>query len=159
MELARDPDNFVQFVWENGLLIFRERAGGTYSDTSIPYTPGDHRWWRVTETAGTVRWETSADNTTWVTRRSRAQAFALTNLHVAFFGGNFNAAPTPGALVVDDVNMLPPVFPGSFANGADFGVPVLTLNVPPARGHAAGHLGAQRYAHSATSPRWEGLLG
>lgn len=159
MELARDPDNFVQFVWENGLLFFRERAAGIYSDTSVPYSPGDHRWWRITESAGTVRWETSADNIAWVTLRSRAQAFALTNLYVAFYGGNYNAAPTPGTFVIDDANMLPPFFAGTIADGADFGVPVLTLNIPPARGHAAGHLAAQRHTHSATSPRWEGLLG
>ena len=49
--------------------------------------------------------------------------------------------------------------PGSAASGEAFGTPAVALLPAAPRGFAAGTLAPRRYAHSATSSRWEGLLG
>ncbi|MYR46586.1 hypothetical protein [Streptomyces sp. SID5910] len=37
---------------------------------ALPYNATAHRWWRITETAGTLTWATSPDGLTWTTRRT-----------------------------------------------------------------------------------------
>ena len=42
------------------------------SAVSLTYSPFNHAWLRIRETAGTVYWETSSDGATWTVRRSLA---------------------------------------------------------------------------------------
>lgn len=53
------------------------------SPTVLTYSPIDHAWLRIRETAGTVYWETSADGFTWTVRRSLATPSWVTAQQVA----------------------------------------------------------------------------
>lgn len=54
-----------------GNISFGSYVG--FSDASlvvIPHIPSLHRWWRIRHGSGRIYWETSADGTTWTTRRT-----------------------------------------------------------------------------------------
>jgi hypothetical protein len=71
---------------------------------SLSYSATEHRWWRVSDSAGTFRVQTSANGTQWVDRASAPTP--------AFFGAvgfdlqmrAFNTGPDAGSVVFDNAN-------------------------------------------------------
>ncbi|MFE2941044.1 LamG-like jellyroll fold domain-containing protein [Streptomyces sp. NPDC059255] len=53
------------------------------SATVLTYSAIDHVWLRIRESAGTLRWETSGDGTTWTTQRTLATPAWVTSQQVA----------------------------------------------------------------------------
>lgn len=109
--LQLDTQNHLAFIYEaNGTLLFRSRAGGVDSVTSVPFDAATMRVWRFREAAGTVYWETSPDGTTWAVQRSLANPFDLTALGVSAYAGYFDAAENglaTGRSIFDNVNLPP----------------------------------------------------
>ncbi|MFE9286723.1 chitosanase [Streptomyces olivaceus] len=56
-----------------GAIRFNSNTGYWDNDAvSLTYSPTDHAWVRIREAAGTLHWETSANGTTWTSRRTLA---------------------------------------------------------------------------------------
>jgi hypothetical protein len=90
--------------WVNNVAT--EIASAAYSATS-------HRWWRITESAGTVSWQTSPDGTTWAPFTSASTATLaslgvdLTSIRPQVGAGTWQAETSPGTAAFDNVNTLP----------------------------------------------------
>lgn len=54
-----------------GNLYFGQQPG---FDNPVLYDPVDHRWWKISEAAGTVYWETSPNGLAWTVRFVQAAA-------------------------------------------------------------------------------------
>jgi hypothetical protein len=65
---TRDDERGVELVHEAGRLrcrVWRERDVTVLGEQA--YDEADHRWWRIAEGAGRIRWEASADGRAWTT--------------------------------------------------------------------------------------------
>jgi hypothetical protein len=95
----------LQLRQKRGTLSVTLTVGGTPSTlASIPYNPVNHRWWRVSDSAGNFRVQTSPDGMQWTDQ--------VTGATPGFFGGvavelqlrAFNQGIAPGELVFDNAN-------------------------------------------------------
>lgn len=87
-------------------LTFTERVGGSNDRTTITYDPSAHKWWRLRFVGNVVNWETSPDNATWTTRRTKTVNGALSVdapasvlVWAGYFGGG---PPSPAHFEVDN---------------------------------------------------------
>lgn len=88
------------------VLTMRQQVG-TSSDLTIPYDPAAHRWWRMSETGGTITWATSPDSATWTTRRTAAAGITTSAVSVSLLSGYWGAAPaSPGSAQFGAINIL-----------------------------------------------------
>ncbi|MEU2315663.1 hypothetical protein [Streptomyces albidoflavus] len=76
------------------LRLASETAYFDGAAVSLPYSPIDHAWLRVRESAGALRWETSRDGFIWTTRRTLATPVWVTSQTVLV---DFSATRTGGA--------------------------------------------------------------
>lgn len=100
--------NYFGWLWTNGVWVARERVAGAYSDVNVPAASAD-AWFRIRMDAdgSTIYWDSSADGETWTNRRSKAPGFANPTGagQIVFQTGNFNAAPSPGTAIWDNLNI------------------------------------------------------
>lgn len=63
--------NNISFTVEGGLLYMRYEINGTWTNVAIPaYDSVAHRWWKISEYDGRIRWSTSPDGAAWTERAS-----------------------------------------------------------------------------------------
>lgn len=73
----------VELFQEGGVLRFGIRNGTVFSETAaIAYSASAHRWWRLQESGGMVRWGYSADGDTWSDGAAVQPPFPLDNVSV-----------------------------------------------------------------------------
>jgi hypothetical protein len=90
----------------NGLLRCEQQTGGAYLVfLTVPYDFQAHRWLQIREQHGTVFWEVSRDGWEWTTLFSNPAPFALTAIKPGLFSGTYQAAPAPGLVVFDNLNV------------------------------------------------------
>src|SRR5688500_19767643 len=72
LELELNANNYFLINVGAGSLLFRARVNGVNDQTSIGFDPVAHRHWRIrhNSTANTINFETSADATVWITRKT-----------------------------------------------------------------------------------------
>jgi endoglucanase len=104
LQVEIDAQNKLQLFWQNGRVYFRDRVNNVVTETSIPYDPAIHGWWRIRENTDIVYWETSSDGNTWTVRRTKATPFSVDALKCSLQAGNNGNAPTPGTVQFDNVN-------------------------------------------------------
>lgn len=107
LEIAIDADNRLGFdVFQNDRLQPYQRIGGVFMAVGeVTFDPIAHRFWRLIETAGTMRWETSSNRSTWTMRGMAATPFDLSSVTVGIHAGTFANVAAPGAAVVDNVDV------------------------------------------------------
>jgi RHS repeat-associated protein len=68
-----------------------EGDGFNTDETSVPYSPTQHRFWRIRHDAASdaLYWEASADGATWQMLRSAARPFSVNGLQVRLTAGNY----------------------------------------------------------------------
>jgi hypothetical protein len=72
-----DEDNLMGIVQTGGSLRAVLTVAGVETAEEVPYGQSAHRFWRIRETGGTIRWETSATGfPPWPAVRSAASPFA-----------------------------------------------------------------------------------
>jgi hypothetical protein len=90
----------------DGLLRCEQQVGGAYLVfLTLPYDPREHRWLRLREHNGTIFWETSPDACTWNTLYSNPAPFAVTAVSPGIFTGTYQAVPSPGVAIFDNLNV------------------------------------------------------
>jgi hypothetical protein len=106
MIVATNPGgDAVQIIFENGSLYFQKRVGGSYTDVgSLTYDAVQHRFWALSESSGTLRWETSPDGSTWTVRASAPAPIPLRLLEIDLLGGTYQSEASPGGAQFDNLN-------------------------------------------------------
>lgn len=105
--LAADANNWFRFLVEAGRLNFQTRAGGALISPGVTHDPTEQRFWRLRHDArgDRVVFETSADGSTWVERRSLARPFAVTGLTIELGAGTAANVAAPGKAIFVDFRM------------------------------------------------------
>lgn len=97
---AANGGGIAQIMLTSTLFAMRESGSG---DTSVAFDAA-HLWMGLRHDGTNLIFETSPDGTTWTTRRTIATTHNYTLGKVVVEAGNWNAAPTPGTALVDQVN-------------------------------------------------------
>lgn len=74
----------------------------------VTYNSTDHRWWKISESGGTVTFWTSPDGLSWTSQGSAVHR----GIHVSFrprvIAYTYQVETNPGTFIVDNIN-IPPV--------------------------------------------------
>lgn len=104
------PAGEVRIGFDAGNLVGQHRFNtNPIGVFSVAYDTGQHRYWRISEAAGTVTFASSPDGTTFTDRGSVATAtvgFAVTGVDVELVGGHFQAEADPGVVRFEGVNVV-----------------------------------------------------
>lgn len=99
------------FRLRGGTLSWRTHVSSSETVTTIATFDHDvHRWWRISESGGTLTWATSANGLSWTVQHTAAHAFDLSSVTISLWAGSFDSVASPGQARWDNLN-LPPVGP------------------------------------------------
>jgi hypothetical protein len=103
-----DSDNWYGFVVESGKLYMQSKISGRKNSTNIPYSPSQHRFWRLRHEAtdNQILWETSPDGQKWTERRRLAPQISLTEVFVYLGAGTYLSESNPGTAVFDNFKFV-----------------------------------------------------
>ena len=101
--LYKDRQNFLQIRYKAGVLTFIQNAVGLREQTTVAYSPTQHRFWRFRhDKAGdSLRFETSPDALVWTSERTTGRKIPVTLLYPELAAGTNVAVPTPGLAAFD----------------------------------------------------------
>ncbi|MDQ1613085.1 MAG: aqualysin 1 [Pyrinomonadaceae bacterium] len=109
-------NNYVLFATGGGNLLFQTAVNGAMSRTYIPYSPTQHRFWRLQHNslpADSINWETSPDGVTWTVQRTVPRQFPINSLQTQLQAGKYTATTPGGTTIYDNLwheaNPTPPV--------------------------------------------------
>ncbi|MEQ1859335.1 MAG: PA14 domain-containing protein [Chthoniobacteraceae bacterium] len=104
--VCKDSRTFVAMIVESGRLYFDQSVNGTRDVTSIPYSPAQHRFWRIRHIDDhdhpQVVFETSTDGATWAVQRNDVPRFLLSAVRPELSGGTAFAAQGTTPAVFDN---------------------------------------------------------
>lgn len=103
-----DGSSVYRWWQQSGTLKAQKVVGGATTDLySVTWNATTHKYLRISESGGTVSFDTSSNGTAWTNRATQtvAGAFAVTSLYVQF-GAQCGNVASPGALTVEDFNTL-----------------------------------------------------
>jgi RHS repeat-associated protein len=109
IELELNANNYFMVQVGAGNLLMRSRVNGVNDQTSIPFDPTAHRFWRIRhdQSANLISFETSANDNVWITRKTVAPGFSLTGLRIHLLAGCYGTGNSnPGTVKYDNVKLL-----------------------------------------------------
>lgn len=109
LELELNANNYLLIQVGAGNLLLRSRVNGVNDQTSIPFDPSAHRFWRIRhdQNANVIYFETSANDTVWISRKTVTPGFSLTSLRVDLLAGCYGTGnSSPGTVKYDNVKLL-----------------------------------------------------
>lgn len=110
LELELDANNYFMIQVGAGNMIFRSRVNGVNDQTLIAFDGVANRFWRVRhdQSANLIYFETSADGTVWLTRKTVTPGFSLTSLRFHLLAGAYGTGnSSPGTAKYDNFKLLP----------------------------------------------------
>jgi RHS repeat-associated protein len=144
LELELNANNYFMIQVGAGNLLLRSRVNGVNDQASVPFDATQHRFWRIRhdQSANLIYFETSANETVWITRKSVTPGFSLGALRIDLLAGCYGTGNgNPGAAKYDNVKLL------SSTGGST------SLTVPNA-GFEAPVLGNGSWQYSPTGGSW-----
>jgi len=109
LEVELNANNYFLIQVGAGNMIFRSRVNGVNDQTSIPFDAAANRFWRIRhdQSANQIYFETSADDSVWLTRKTVTPGFSLTSLRFHLLAGAYgNGNSSPGAAKYDNFKLL-----------------------------------------------------
>jgi hypothetical protein len=137
-----------RFEINAGTLYANSRSAGVDNYRASVARGPTNQWLRISESGGTIAWETSADGYSWSTLTTLTNPFNPIAVSVGIGAGFYGTEPAPGTFVVDNFNTGPVPAGNAAATGAA-GSP--TATVGPAADYAAA-AGTAQTPSVATSP-------
>ena len=129
LEVELNANNYFMIQVGAGSMLFRSRVNGVNDQTSIPFDGTANRFWRIRhdQSANQIYFETSANGTVWLTRKTVTAGFALTSLRFHLLAGAYGAGNSnPGAAKYDNFKLLASLAPTSLTvSNSGFETPVL----------------------------------
>lgn len=106
MKLQKDSSNQLQVQLNSSLFqVFQQTAGTWVLAATLPsYDPHQHRWWRVSEAAGSFLIATAPDGYNWTTQATTAHAWDATAVQVFFQTGTSDTEPAGLFTTIAHVN-------------------------------------------------------
>ena len=103
-----DSDSWYGFVFESGKLFMQSKINGRKSSVNIPYSFGQHRFWRLRHDASSDQlvWETSADGQVWTIRRTITPESPLSNVRIYLGAGTYLPETVPGFAIFDNFRFV-----------------------------------------------------
>jgi len=103
-----DSDNWYGFVFEGGKLFMQSKINGRKSSVNIPYSFGQHRFWRLRHDSSSDQlvWETSADGQVWTIRRTTTPESPLSNVRIYLGAGTYLPETFPGFAIFDNFRFV-----------------------------------------------------
>ena len=149
LELELNANNYFMIQVGVGNMIFRSRVNGVNDQTIIPFDGTANRFWRIRhdQAANLVYFETSADSSVWLTRKTVTPGFSLTALRFHLLAGAYGTGnSTPGTAKYDNFKLLPS------------GAAPVSLTVPNG-GFEAPVLGNGNWQYSPSGGSWTFAAG
>lgn len=107
-QLYLSATNTLQWIQLSGTLYARTIIGGVSVDRyTVAWSAATYKYLRISESAGTITWWSSTNGTSWTSRATLANPFAVTDLFVDF-GATCGNVASPGSFRLDDVNLVLP---------------------------------------------------
>jgi hypothetical protein len=108
--VSQNATNWYRFVYEGGTLFCQKQiAGVTATITSFAYNATTHAYWRISESGGTISWDTSTDGLSWTSRATFLNTLTITAVSVLLAGTCFKNETSPGIYKWNNFNILPSV--------------------------------------------------
>lgn len=102
------------FRLRGGTLSWRTHVSSSETVTTLAtFDPDVHRWWRVSESGGTLTWSTSPNGVTWTVQHTAEHGFDLGSVTVSLWAGTFASVASPGQARWDNLNLPRSVVPTS----------------------------------------------
>src|ERR1041385_6308025 len=117
LELELNANNYFMIQGGAGNMLFRARVNGVNVQALIAFDGVANRYWRIRHDQGTnqIYFETSANNSVWLTRKTVTPGFSLTSLKIDLLAGCYGTGnSSPGTVKYDNVKLLSSVT-GSFS--------------------------------------------
>jgi hypothetical protein len=129
LEVELNANNYFMIQVGAGNMLFRARVNGVNDQTSIPFDGTANRFWRIRhdQSANQIYFETSANGSVWLTRKTVTPGFALTALRFHLLAGAYGSGNSnPGAAKYDNFKLLASLAPTSLTvPNAGFETPVI----------------------------------
>src|SRR5689334_10863895 len=109
LELELNANNYFMIQVGAGTMIFRSRVNGVNDQTSIPFDGSANRFWRIrhNQSANLIYFETSANDSVWLTRKTVTPGFSITALRFHLLAGAYGTGnSSPGAARYDNFKLL-----------------------------------------------------
>lgn len=109
--IGSDSNNGFLIMEEDGQMFFMTKIAGVQnSSTPIPYDSVQHRFWRFRHDSATdqLKFETSADGTTWTVQRTVSRQITITALRVELDAGTYAAEWNMGSSIFDNFQLITP---------------------------------------------------
>lgn len=107
MEIIKDAtakEKLQFFVSGVNLTTQRILAGAASGNKSVAYNATNHAWWRISESAGTISFDFSADGKAWTNFWTTAPGFVVSSVWINFSSGYYGTE-TAANTFVDNVNV------------------------------------------------------
>lgn len=107
LRLTTDANNWLSIGKSGTNLVLRKRVAGVNSDTTVAYDAVNHLWLRITESAGTVLWQSSPDGSVWTTQRTVSAALPpYTSVNVVLISGHTSGGDPDQIAEFDDFTLI-----------------------------------------------------
>jgi uncharacterized phage protein gp47/JayE len=107
LRLVTDASNWLSIGKSGTNLVLRKRVAGANSDTTVAYDAVNHLWLRITESAGTVLWQSSPDGSVWTTQRTVSAALPpYTSVNVVLISGHTSGGDPDQVAEFDDLVVI-----------------------------------------------------
>jgi RHS repeat-associated protein len=149
LQVELDANNYFMIQVGVGTLLLRSRVNGVNDQTTIPFDSTAHKFWRIRhdQNANVIYFETSANDTVWIIRKTVTPGFSLTSLRIDLFAGCYGTGnSSPGTVKYDNVKLL------SSTAGST------SLTIPNA-GFEAPAVGNGSFQYSPTGGSWTFVNG
>lgn len=95
LQLYNDQGNLAVIAYSGGDMIATLAENGvTTSAAPVAYSATNHAWWQITESAGTLYFQTAPDGVTWTTLWSTAYTFDASAMDISVYTGDYGSDPT-----------------------------------------------------------------
>ena len=128
LEVELNANNYFLIQVGAGNMIFRARVNGVNDQTSIPFDGTANRFWRIRHDQGAnqIYFETSANDSVWIIRKTVTPGFSLTALRFDLWAGAYGTGNgSPGAAKYDNFKLL-----ASSAGSVPLSVPNSSFEAP-----------------------------
>jgi hypothetical protein len=109
--IGSDSNNGYLIIEEDGQMFFKTKIAGVEGYPSpINYDSVQHRFWRFRHDSATdqMKFETSADGTTWTVQRTVQRQITITALRVELDAGTYAAEWNMGSSIFDNFQLITP---------------------------------------------------
>jgi hypothetical protein len=130
-QVELDATNHLRMERVGGSIAWGYRTGGVDTINYPAWDASLHKWWRITESAGTVSFQVSSTGAAWTTLGTIATpSWASAPLTVSLKSGYYGTETSPQPAIYDNLNVAP-VMPTTTAGTIHTGVwvPDPTANI------------------------------